>query len=113
MKVVLDTFARAGIETGLGCDLEAGVRAALRHYTRRSQQARERLLSGPLSTRLSTCAGNEFELDVEPKIRAALEREARRLPGVSVEQLAGHAVLVYLADMDRFSAWRARPLTVR
>jgi len=42
-----------------------------------------------------------LELEVEPGVRAALEKKAGELNGVSVEQLAAHAVLLYLAEMDR------------
>jgi hypothetical protein len=41
----------------------------------------------------------KVELPVEPGIKETLEREARR-SGVTVEQLAVHAVFVYLADLE-------------
>src|SRR4029077_5058323 len=112
MRVVLSTFACSGIEALLGRDIGAGVQAALRHYTRakgsdRKAPAFSRFLGGHSAGR----SGADFELAVDPKILAALEREAREFDGVSVEQIAAHAVLVYLADLDRGSGREARPLT--
>jgi hypothetical protein len=105
MKVALDIFARSGIETHLGQDLVAGVRAALRHYTRRLGCEAEELPRFPcfrhepipdLERR-----GTELELSIDPAVEVALAHEAREFPGATVEQMAAHAVMVYLADMDR------------
>lgn len=91
----------------------AGVQAALRDYARRLRSGRKLpefprfLRESPLWTR----SGAALELSVDPEVQAALEKEARESQGVSVEQLAGHAVLVYLADLDRkASEHGARPL---
>lgn len=112
MKVALNTFARSGIEARLGRDIAAGVQAALRHYTQRLGTGwkspdfpRFRREEPPRHR------GADLELAVDPEIQKVLEHEARGCPGVSVEQLAGHAVLVYLADLDREASERgARPL---
>lgn len=114
MKVVLSTFACNGIEAFLGRDIDAGVQAALRHYTRRKASS-DRTRTAPafprfLSGSKDDCSGADLELAVDPEIQAVLEREARESSGVSLEQVATHAVLVYLADLDRQRA-RARPLT--
>jgi hypothetical protein len=113
MKVVLSTFARNGIEAFLGRDVGAGVHAALRHYTRikgssdRAAPAFPRFLGGSVDDR----SGADLELAVDPEIQAVLEREAQASGGVSPEQIATHAVLVYLADLDRGAGHEARPLT--
>jgi hypothetical protein len=46
-------------------------------------------------------SGADLELALDPEIQAVLEREAKDSDGISVEQIANHAVLVYLADRDR------------
>jgi hypothetical protein len=108
MRVVLSTFARSGIEAFSGCDIAAGVRAALRHYTQgEGPSARRasdipRFLLAPSEDR----SGADFELAVDPEIQAVLEREARESDGISVEQIANQAVLLYLADRDRASGPR-------
>jgi hypothetical protein len=105
MRVALDIFARSGIETHLGQDLVAGVRAALRHYTRRLDREAEELPRFPRFRRElipdPERRGTELELSVDPAVEAALAHEARESPGVTVEQMVAHAVMVYLADMDR------------
>jgi hypothetical protein len=116
MRVALDIFARSGIETHLGQDLVAGVRAALRHYTRRLNCEAEALPGFPRFRRElipdPERRGTEFELSVDPAIEAALTHEARESPGVTVEQMVAHAVMVYLADMDRRDeAGQERPAT--
>lgn len=102
MKVALDTFARSGIEAHLGHDLAAGVRTALRDYTQRLRPGRK-VPEFPRFLRESpfTSLAGDLELSVDPNVEQALEREARESQGVSVEQLAAHAVLAYLADADR------------
>lgn len=100
MKVVIGTFARVGIEAHLGCDVTLGVHEALHHYVRRGEA--ERLSSHPPFLRhLAACDGEDLELFVDQEIREALEEEARESGGLSAEQLAGHAVLLYLAELDR------------
>jgi hypothetical protein len=101
VKVTLGTFARSGIEAFVGSDIAAGVRAALIHYA-------ARLRSGLKPVRFPRfCAavrrGNgetAFEVPLDPEIERSLELEARR-QNASLEQLVAHAVLVYLADLDR------------
>jgi len=115
MKLTLSTFARSGIEAFLGRDVGAGVQAALRHYTRskaspgRTVPTFPRFLGGAADDR----SGADLELAIDPEIQAVLEREARESGGVSLEQIATHAVLVYLADLDRHRVpgHQARPLT--
>jgi hypothetical protein len=102
MRVALGTFARAGIEAHFGPDIEAGVQSALLHYTRRLESARAPAQfprfrrDQPPET-----SGADFDLAVDPAIQEALERELRKPGGApSMEQLAAHAVFVYLADLE-------------
>lgn len=109
VRVALGTFAREEIEARFGHDIAAGVWAALEYYA-------DRLESGPAPAEFprlrreqrAETPGADLELFVEPEIRRALEREARR-SGVSVEQLAVHAVFVYLADLDRAAEEKLAP----
>jgi hypothetical protein len=102
MKINIGTFARSGIEARLGPDIPNGVRAALRHYAQRVEAGRAPVryprfrLGEP-----SWAPGSGLELAVEPEVRSVLREESRGQPGnPSVEQLAAHAVFVYLADLD-------------
>jgi hypothetical protein len=102
VKLVLGTFACSGIKALLGVDTAAGVQAALRHYTQTRGSAERRAEAFPrfLDESSMALSGADLELTVDPEIQAALEREARESDGVSVEQIAAHAVLLYLAELD-------------
>ena len=104
MRVVLGKFARTGIETQLGADLDEGVRAALVHYTRRLK-SKWTPLAPPYFSRGQAYGGpaEEFELSVEAETEAALVGEARRHQ-VHVDEILAHAVLTYLADLDAASS---------
>jgi hypothetical protein len=116
MRLVLGTFARSGIEACSGGDILAGVRAALRHYTseggsRSKGPYRETPRFIGARANAGGRAGAGVEISVDPDVQAVLEREARQSTGVSVEQIATHAVLAYLADLDEVSKPEVRPLT--
>lgn len=101
MRVALGALARAGLETRVGPDIPAAVHAALVYYVGKLESGRgparfpkflpEQGQSGSDTT--------EFEVDVDSRIEAALERRAAA-EGVTVADLARHAVLVYLAELD-------------
>lgn len=99
MKLVLGTFARGGIEAFSGSDLSAGVQKALRHYAGRERRGLSERPDRPLLRTLGE-EGLSFELSVDSAIEEALERKAREYGGITAEQLATHAVLVYLAERD-------------
>ncbi len=99
MKLLLGTFARAGIEAVGGRDLAAGVRTALRHYARREDSVATGELFDRASLERLGHVGTGIELVLDAETEEALERRAREYGG-TVEQLATHAVLVYLADRD-------------
>lgn len=100
MRLALGQFARSGIEAQLGSDLAAGVRRALLHYV-------DRLESGwlpPTYPRFMRSLSPEppaadLELQVDAETQVALQREVLR-NGTPLEQIAAHAVLVYLAYLD-------------
>lgn len=113
MRVVLDTFARAGIEECGDGDLAAGVRLALRHFVRRLESGCE----PPAFPRFRRShAGSarkiDLELEVEPEIQAVIAHKAEELD-LTVGQLAAHATLVYLAGVDREAARGAKALGLR
>jgi hypothetical protein len=99
MKLVLGTFARGGIEAFSGRDLSEGVQMALRHYAGRQRRDLPKRPDRPLLRTLGE-EGLSFELAVDSETEKTLECRAREYGGVSVEELATHAVLVYLADCD-------------
>jgi hypothetical protein len=100
VRVALGKFARSGMEARLGSDFAEGVRLALRHYVRRLRSGHVPVGLPRFSSQFRDAGAVTIEVPVGPEIEAALERECRR-QAASVEQLAAHAVFVYLADLDR------------
>ena len=103
MKLVLGTFARDGIEALWGSDLSAGVRRALHDYTAREHSAVAGCLDRGWLQRLGD-DGVDLELSLDSETQEALERRAREHGGVTVAELAVHAVLAYLAEADQSAA---------
>lgn len=102
MKIRLGTFACAGLEA-LGSDIGVGLQAALSHYAKRL--ASGHTPAGFPQFRRETAyepQGSEYEVPLERRVETALKREERR-QRANLEQLATHAVFVFLADMDRLS----------
>jgi hypothetical protein len=101
VKVALGRFARSGIETRFGTDLDAGVRAAALHYTRRLRSARPPVTVPRFCrTEVQAAASSEsLEIPLSPRIEGVLRAEARRC-GAPIDRVLAHAVLVFLADMD-------------
>jgi len=103
MRIALGTTACVGIEAHLGPDIAGAVRVALAHYTNRLESSSPpigipRFLRG--SNRSAPVVA--FDLEVDERTQAALEREAAR-QGVSASEVAAHSVLVYLAELDRLT----------
>jgi hypothetical protein len=99
MRVDLGKFARSNLESRADGDLVAGVQAALLHYTRRLSSS-DRPVDFPRFRRDGQPpAGDSIEVPVGAATLAALEREAGRQEA-TVEQLAAHAVMVYLVDLE-------------
>lgn len=101
MKVTLGTFASKGIWSRPGAKVSKEVLLALREYA-------EQLRSGqrPIGMPAFCCeepqreATLSLDLLVDKETTLVLEREAKR-QGTTVDRLATHAVLIYLADLDR------------
>ncbi len=111
MRITLGTFACCGIEAFLGRDIESGVEAALRHYTERGERDPARKVLSRLAPYPDRGHGAEIELSLDPEVEAVLRRQAQESGGMSVNQIAGNAVLAYLADLDWASELAARQLT--
>lgn len=109
MKIALGTFSRSGIEACLGGDIEDGVRTALRHYVRQYESVLPRTVLPSFCLEQSPAGSiHALELTVEPEVERALAREASARGGVPVEKLASHAVLAYLAVVDKATGGEAR-----
>lgn len=108
IRIELGELAREGIEAHLGDGAEVCAREAMQRYADRLG-ASETPLSLPcfIADEPSRAAPGtgclELELDVE--VQEVLEREAER-QRVPVAQIASHAVLAYLAELDAVGAIR-------
>lgn len=118
MRVVLGTLAKSALETRVGPDIPAGINSALVFYVGKLSNGRgpakfpkfllpndEGGSEGPESTAEAAASSDrpEVEVEVDERIEAAIFSDSRR-QGVSPGDLAGHAVLVYLAELDRVGA---------
>jgi len=103
VKVLLGRFACNGIESYLDSDIASGVRAALSDFTARLESGRSPLgvPRAPLEA-VSAEPAVAVDLSLDERTWQLLQREARR-QDTTVDQLAAHSVLLYLADLDRLS----------
>ncbi len=111
MKVLLGPLARTGLETRVGANLPAAVNAALVYYVGKLNSGRPparipdflKVQADPASgDRSGTGTASPrplVEVSVDERIEAVLSTDAER-QGVSLSELAGHAVIVYLAELD-------------
>jgi hypothetical protein len=114
MKVVVGPLAREGLETRVGPNLPAAVNTALVYYVGKMNSGRRPArfpkflaMQGERGAGSTEVAGQtespnvrpEVEVEVDERIEAALYTDAER-QGVNPTDLAGHAVLVYLAELD-------------
>jgi hypothetical protein len=111
MRVVVGPLAKTGLESRVGPNLPAAINAALVYYVGKLSSGRGPVkfpkflamqgdpddAGGDGST--GPQARPEVEVEVDERIEAALCTDAER-QGVSAPELAGHAVLVYLAELD-------------
>jgi hypothetical protein len=100
MKIAIGAFARAGIESELGSSLPDAVQAALCHYCGKLQSGRPPVAPPAF---LADDGGHEEDIvldrSVDPEIESALAHEAQAR-GLPLDRLAGHTVLVYLAELE-------------
>src|ERR1044072_149937 len=105
MRIERGDLAREGIETSLEAGAEAGARTAMSRYADRLSYTESPL---PLPEFLldqgpSEEIPRELELELDAEVKTALEREAARQM-VSLDRIASHAVLTYLAELDAVGA---------
>jgi hypothetical protein len=98
ITVELGKLACAGLEGHFGTDLTVGVRKALLHYTYKLRTGRKPT-APPRFLRPTSDVEAKFDLELDRVTEAQLAQEARRLR-ITVTELATHAVLVYLAELD-------------
>jgi len=104
MQVLIGPLGRAGINAQFGGDTEAGLRAALLHYAGKLRTGRDPveypsfLQSGSFSD-----SGEAAEVEIEEAIEKVIVAEADR-QGRTAAELAGHAVLLYLAELEAVGA---------
>ncbi|HXF29939.1 MAG TPA: hypothetical protein VN522_00355 [Solirubrobacterales bacterium] len=114
MRVALGTLARSGLETRVGPDLPAAINTALVYYVGKLSSGRgpakfpkflllkdegEGQGESKAEAEAAPEARPEVEVEVDERIEAAIFTDAER-QGVSPADLAGHAVMVYLAELD-------------
>jgi hypothetical protein len=114
MKIVVGPIAQSGLETRVGPNLPAAINAALVYYVGKLNSGRRPvdfpkfgLLQGERRDGATPSTGRSAEIDPRPeveveideRIEAALSTDAKR-QGVDLADLAGHAILVYLAELD-------------
>ena len=111
MRVALGALAQAGLETRVGTDLPAAVHAALVYYVGKLESGR-----GPAKYPRflpeqgeSAAAATEVEVEIDSRIEAALARRAAA-EGTTPAELARHAVLVYLAELDLIGEPTSAPM---
>jgi hypothetical protein len=98
MKVFVGSLARSGLETRVGPNLPAAVNTALVYYVGKLNSGRR---PAPVPKFLiSDETKPKVEVEVDERIEAALFTDAER-QGVDPSDLATHAVLVYLGELDR------------
>jgi hypothetical protein len=102
MRIALGTFAQSALETQVGPDVPVAVNTALRYHVERLGEGR-RTISIPKVGPMTADDRPQVEVEVDERVEVALCRDAER-QGVSPADLAGHAVLVYLAELDRVGA---------
>lgn len=98
IHVQLGEIAYKGVEQHFCADVAGGVRRALVHYAYKLRVGRPPL-APPRFLPEQSPVHAEYELRLDAETEATLEQEALR-QRVSVEQLATHAVLVYLAELE-------------
>jgi hypothetical protein len=110
MKVALGPLAKSGLETRVGPNLPAALNTALVYYVGKLSSGRSPAKFPKFLATQGDTGGDpdraamlhprpEIEVEVDERIEAAIFTDAQR-QGVSPTELAGHAVLVYLAELD-------------
>jgi hypothetical protein len=105
MRIALGTFAMSALEARVGADVPAAINTALSYHVAKLEMGRDPVRFPGRLQRASAASGAqpELEVEVDDRVEATLRADATR-QGVSPADLAGHAVLVYLAELDRLGS---------
>src|SRR6478752_590422 len=98
VTVELGKLSCTGLEGHFGADLTVGARKAILHYAYKLKSGRKPI-AAPRFLGSPSPAEAKFDLTLDRETEALLSQEARRLR-IDTTQLATHAVLVYLAELD-------------
>jgi hypothetical protein len=98
ITVELGKLSRTGLEGHFGPDLTVGARKALLHYAYKLRTGRKPV-AAPRFLGSQSPVEAKFDLTLDRESEALLAEEARRLE-IDTTQMASHAVLVYLAELD-------------
>jgi hypothetical protein len=98
VNVELGKLACSGLEGHFGTDLTVGARKALLHFAYKLRSGRKPI-AAPRFLGAASPVEAKFELTLDRESEALLSQEARRLR-IDTTQMASHAVLVYLAELD-------------
>lgn len=98
VSVELGKLACHGLEDYFGNDLTAGARKALLHYAYKVKAGR-RPIAAPRFLKGTESPEAKVSLTLDRETEALLGQEARRLQ-ITTSNLAAHAVLVYLAELE-------------
>jgi hypothetical protein len=84
--------------------MDAGLQAALFHYAAKLRSGREPVeYPSFLQSEDFSDSETTIEIEVDDDVEKAIEAEAER-QGLTAAELAGHAVLVYLAELEAVGA---------
>lgn len=98
VNVELGKLACTGLEGHFGTDLTVGARKALLHFAYKLKTGRKPV-DAPRFLGAAAPAQAKFDLTLDRATESLLSQEADRLR-ISTTQLATHAVLVYLAELE-------------
>lgn len=98
VTVELGKLSRTGLEGHFGTDVTVGARKALLHYAYKLRTGRKPM-PAPRFLGPGSPIEAKFDLTLDRESEALLAQEASRLQ-INTTQLATHAVLVYLAELD-------------
>jgi hypothetical protein len=101
VRLELDDFGKEALEAQVrrGSTRDAVIRTAARYYLGDRESGRLAWRPPPFARRGEQAADAITDIDLDEDTMEALEAEARR-QGVAAHQLAEHALLYFLADLD-------------
>lgn len=104
MEILIGPLGRDGINAQFGGDTDAGMRAALFHYAAKLRTGRTPV-EYPSFLQSEGFSGSDTvtEVEIDAAVEKVIVAEAKR-QGRTAAELAGHAVLLYLAELESVGA---------